>query len=134
LVCNFLAVCGSVLAVTKNVEANSNMVELAEANFEAEVLQTNIPVAVDFYAPWYRPCKMSGPLLEQLADQFGGRLKFARANVDQTPRLAARLEIPGVPTLIRFPGREPVDQLVGFPEPRQFKARLDAAAADTAQT
>jgi thioredoxin-like negative regulator of GroEL len=54
--------------------------------------------------------------------------------VDQTPRLAARLEIPGMPTLIRFPGREPVDQLVGFPGPRQSKARLNAAAAVTAQT
>lgn len=118
----------------KNIEAKSHMVELTEANFETEVLQTAIPVVVDFYAPWCGPCKMIAPLLEQFASEFAGRLKFAKANVDETPGLAAGLEITGVPTLILFRGGEPVDQLVGFPGPRQFKAWLDVAANATVAT
>lgn len=112
----------------KNVEAKRNLVELTEANFETEVLSAAIPVVVDFYAPWCGPCKMIAPLLEQFAGEFAGRLKFAKANVDETPGLAVGLEITGVPTLILFRGGEPVNQLVGFPGPRQFKAWLDVAA------
>lgn len=113
----------------KNVEAmNSNLVELTEANFETEVLSAAIPVVVDFYAPWCGPCKVIAPLLEQFAGEFAGRLKFAKANVDATPGLATGLEITGVPTLILFRRGKPLDQLVGFPGSRQFKAWLDAAA------
>jgi thioredoxin 1 len=117
------------MAETKNVEAmNNNIVELTEANFETEVLQAAIPVVVDFYALWCGPCKMIAPLLEQFAGAFAGRLKFAKANVDATPVLASSFEITGVPTLMLFRAGEPVDQLVGFPGPRQFKGWLDAAA------
>ncbi len=116
----------------KTVNAKSNMVELTEANFESEVLQPAIPVVVDFYAPWCGPCKVIAPHLGQLAGEFAGRLKFAKANVDQTPDLAAGLDITSVPTLMLFRGGEPVDQLVGFPGPRQFKAWLDAAAVAVA--
>ena len=66
-----------------------NIIELTEANFEPEVLQAVIPVVVDFYAPWRGPCKMLAPVLEQLAGEFDGRLKFARANVEETPDLAS---------------------------------------------
>lgn len=106
----------------------NNIAELTEANFETEVLQAAMPVVVEFYAPWCGPCKMIAPLLEQFAGEFVGRLKFAKANVDATPVLASSFEITGVPTLMLFRGGEPVDQLVGFPGPRQFKAWLDAAA------
>ncbi len=106
----------------------SNIVELTEANSETEVLQAALPVVVGFYAPWCGPCKMIAPLLEQFSGEFAGRLKFAKANVDQMPVLASSFEITGVPTLMLFRGGEPVDQLVGFPGPRQFKAWLDKAA------
>jgi thioredoxin len=106
---------------------NNNIVELTEANFEAEVLQSPISVVVDFYAPWCGPCKMIAPLLEQFAVEFTGRLKFAKADVDKTPELAGCLEITGVPTLILFRNGEAVDQVVGFPGPRQFKAWLGKA-------
>ena len=117
-----------------NGESKCNMIELTEANFEAEVLSTAIPVVVDFYAPWCGPCKTIAPLLEQFAGEFAGRLKFAKANVDETPGLAAGLEITGVPTLMLFRGGEPVDQLVGFPGSRQFQAWLDVAANATVTT
>jgi thioredoxin 1 len=105
-----------------------NIVELTEDNFETEVIQTAIPVVVDFYAPWCGPCKMLAPMLEQFAGEFAGRLKFAKANVDQTPEMAACFEITGVPTLMLFRGGETVDQVVGFPGSSQLDAWLDKAA------
>jgi thioredoxin 1 len=108
-----------------------NIVELTEGNFESEVLQATQPVMVDFYAPWCGPCKMIAPLIEQLAVEYDGRLKFAKANVDETPELAAALQITGVPTLMLFRDGKPVDSLVGFPGPRGLKLWLDKAAGPT---
>ena len=112
----------------------NNMLELTEYNFETEVIQAAVPVVVDFYAPWCGPCKMLAPVLEQFAGEFLGRLKFAKANVDQTPDLAASFEVSGVPTLMLFRGGEAVDQVVGFSGLRQLKAWLDQAANTTVTT
>lgn len=105
-----------------------NITELAEDNFETEVLHATGPVLVDFYAPWCGPCRMIAPLLEQFAAAFAGRVKFTKLNIDDTPALAGEYEITGVPTLILFHDGEVVDQMVGFPGPRQFKAWLEKAA------
>ena len=104
-----------------------NIIELTEANFEQEVLKAEGPVVVDFYAPWCGPCKMLAPLLEQLAGELAGKLKFAKLNVDDAPELSADHEITGVPTLLLFRGGNVVDQVVGFPGPRVLKAWLDKA-------
>jgi thioredoxin 1 len=112
----------------------NNMLELTEDNFETEVIQAAVPVVVDFYAPWCGPCQMLAPVLEQLAGEFAGRLKFAKANVDQTPDLAASFEVSGVPALMLFRGGEAVDQVVGFSGLRQLKAWLDKAANTTVTT
>lgn len=119
---------------TNRVESMKNTIELNEANFEPEVLHAAVPVVVDFYAPWCGPCKMLTPVLEQFAGEFAGRLKFAKANVDQIPDLAASLEVSGVPTLMLFRGGEAVDQVVGFSGLRQLKAWLDKAANTTVTT
>jgi thioredoxin 1 len=116
---------------TNRVESMKNTIELNEANFEPEVLHAAVPVVVDFYAPWCGPCQMLAPLLEQLAGEFDGRLKFGRANVEETPDLAASFEVSGVPTLMLFRGGEAVDQVVGFSGLRQLKAWLDKAANTT---
>lgn len=105
-----------------------NIIELTEANFEQEVLKAEGPVLVDFYAPWCGPCKMLAPLLEQLAGELAGKLKFAKLNVDDAPELAADHEITGVPTLMLFRGGNVVDRIAGFPGPRALKAWLDKAA------
>jgi len=107
----------------------NNMLELTEDSFETEVIQAAVPVVVDFYAPWCGPCKMLAPVLEQLAGEFAGRLKFAKANVDETPDLAANFEVSGVPTLIFFHGGKAVDQVVGLSGLRQIKAWLEKAAS-----
>jgi thioredoxin 1 len=106
----------------------NKIIELNEQNFELEVLKATGPVVVDFYAPWCGPCKMLTPLLEKLAEELGGKVKFAKLNVDDAPELAGRYDITGVPTLRLFHSGEAVDQLVGFPEPRRLKAWLDKAA------
>jgi thioredoxin 1 len=106
-----------------------NIIELTEANFEQEVLTAAGPVVVDFYAPWCGPCKMVAPLLEQLAGELAGRLKFVKLNVDDAPEVAADHEITGVPTLMLFRGGNVVDQVVGFPGPGALKAWLNKAAS-----
>jgi thioredoxin 1 len=115
------------------MEKMKNIIELSESSFEAEVLRADLPVVVDFYAPWCGPCKMLAPLLEQLAAEFQGRIKFAKANVDDTPELAATYQITGVPTLALFRGGEPIDALVGFVAPKALKSWLEEAAAVTPQ-
>jgi thioredoxin 1 len=110
------------------------IIELTEDKFEAEVVQANLPVVVDFYAPWCGPCKMIAPIVEQLAVEYSGRLKFAKANVDETPQLAARFRIEGVPTLLLFRNGNYVDEMVGFPGLRALKLWLDRAAETVAST
>jgi thioredoxin 1 len=122
------------MGMTNEVESMKNIIELTEANFEPEVLHAAGLVVVDFYAPWCGPCKMLAPVLEQLAGEFAGRLKFAKANVDQTPDLAASFEVSGVPTLMLFRGGEAVDEVTGFSGLRQLKAWLDQAANTTVTT
>ena len=104
-----------------------NIIELTEKSFETEVLKATGPVLVDFYAPWCGPCKMLAPLLEQLAGEFAGKLKFAKLKVDDAPELSASHEITGVPTLMLFRDGKAADRVVGFPGPRQLKTWLDKA-------
>jgi len=110
------------------MENMKNIAELSENSFETEVLRANLPVVVDFYAEWCGPCKMLAPLLEQLANEFQGRIKFVKANVDETPGLAAAYQITGVPTLALFRGGERIDALVGFVAPKALKSWLEGAA------
>jgi len=106
-----------------------SIIEVTQSGFETEVLQASLPVVVDFYAPWCGPCKMLAPLLEQLAAEFEGRIKFIKANVDDTPELASKYQITGVPTLALFRGGQPIDALVGLVSPKALKSWLEGAAA-----
>jgi thioredoxin 1 len=112
----------------------NNITELTETRFETEVLRAPGPVLVDFYAPWCGPCKMLAPLLEQLAGELAGKVKFAKMNVDEAPNLANQYGITGVPTLMLFRDGKVADQVVGFPGQSQLKAWLTKASGTPAAT
>jgi thioredoxin 1 len=109
----------------------NNIIELKEAAFETEAQQAAGPVLVDFYAPWCGPCKMLAPLLEQLAAEFDGKIKFAKLNVDDAPEVAGRYGITGVPALMVFRSGKAVERMAGVAAPRALKAWLEIAAGQT---
>ena len=87
---------------------------LTDANFEAEVLKSDTPVLVDFYANWCGPCKMIAPIIEELAKEFTGKLKVGKVDVDTSTETAQKYGVMSIPTLIIFKGGQIVSTLVGF--------------------
>jgi thioredoxin 1 len=82
--------------------SSDTIVHISDASFEQEVLSANVPVLVDFWAPWCGPCKMIAPILDDLAEQFEGKLKVTKLNVDEHKEMAAKFNVRGIPTLIIF--------------------------------
>ncbi len=78
----------------------SSILEISDAQFDSEVLQSKIPVLVDFWAPWCGPCKMLGPVIEEIAPEYSGRLKIVKVNVDNCPEAPAKYGVRGIPTLL----------------------------------
>jgi thioredoxin 1 len=91
-----------------------NIVEIGDSSFDAEVIQADKPVMVDFWAPWCGPCKAIGPVIEDLAKSFGDRIKFAKCNVDENPITPGKFGIKAIPTLIFFKDGAVVDQITGM--------------------
>ncbi|MFA0747633.1 thioredoxin [Fervidibacter sp.] len=89
--------------------------EVDKTNFDQEVLQSDIPVMVDFWAPWCVPCRVIAPLVERLAEQYAGRLKVAKLNVDENHELAIRYQVMSIPTLIFFKNGQVIDRIIGVP-------------------
>jgi thioredoxin 1 len=87
--------------------------EITDQNFEEEVLKSDIPVVVDFWAPWCGPCRMIAPIAEKLAAEFDGRIKFCKLNVDQNNQTAAKYQVMSIPLLILFKDGEKVDESLG---------------------
>ena len=90
------------------------VLEIEDSSFEAEVLQSEKPVLVDFWAPWCGPCRAIAPVVEELAGTFGDKIKFAKCNVDDNPVSPGKFGIKSIPTLILFDGGEIVDKVIGI--------------------
>ena len=103
-------------------------IEINEANFEAEVVNSDQPVLVDFWAEWCGPCKMLAPVLEEIAIEQNGRVKVGKVNVDGNPALAARFDIRAIPTLVYFAGGERVHQTVGVVGKKTILSNLERLA------
>jgi thioredoxin 1 len=108
--------------------ASPNVQTFSEANFGAEVLSSPHPVLVDFWAEWCGPCKMLGPILDELADEYAGKVKIGKVNVDENNGLAVNYRITGIPALLLFKNGEVVGQMVGLRSKRDLKASLDSVA------
>jgi thioredoxin 1 len=92
----------------------AGILEIDDGNFDMEVLQSDKPVLVDFWAPWCGPCKAIAPLVEDLAKTFGEKIKFAKCNVDSSPITPGKFGIKAIPTLIFFRSGDVVDQITGM--------------------
>jgi thioredoxin 1 len=97
-----------------------------DATFEQQVLKSKIPVLVDFWAAWCRPCLMAAPVLEELAGEYAGKITFAKLDVDQNAKTAASYNIMAIPNLIIFKDGKPVSQIVGYKPKDELKKDLDA--------
>src|SRR6185312_3062664 len=104
-------------------------IEINETNFEAEVLKSAQPVLVDFWAEWCGPCKMLGPVLDEIATEQNGRAKVAKVNVDENSDLAAKFGIRSIPTLLYFVGGEVRKQTVGVVSKKTIISTLESAMA-----
>lgn len=105
--------------------ANTNIVSLNGSNFQAEVLQSTVPVLVDFWAEWCGPCKMIAPVLDELATEFTGKAKIGKVNVDEAGDLAAQFRITSIPALLLFKGGEVKAQIVGARPKKEFQKLIN---------
>jgi thioredoxin 1 len=112
------------MSLTLKTNMNS-IVEINEENFETEVRQSSLPVLVDFWAPWCGPCKMLGPLLEEISNEQAARLKVVKVNVDESPGLAQRYNIQSVPTLLYFVDGAVRNQSIGFVSKKAIVSKLE---------
>ena len=92
----------------------TDILEIGDSSFESEVLQSDKPVLVDFWAPWCGPCRAIAPVVEELASQFGQKVKFTKCNVDENPSIPTKYGIKSIPTLIFFKNGEVLDKIIGI--------------------
>jgi len=100
------------------------MVEVNQENFEKEVIKSQTPVLIDFWAPWCAPCKIMAPVVEELAEDFKGTLKVAKTNVDENPELATELSILNIPTLVIFKNGNEVSRIMGVNPKEALAAKI----------
>ncbi|MGB9500371.1 MAG: thioredoxin [Dissulfuribacterales bacterium] len=93
---------------------SEGILEVSDSSFDSEVLQSDIPVLVDFWAPWCGPCKAIGPVIEEISKDYTDKIKFVKFNVDNNPVTPGNFGIRAIPTLILFKGGEQLEQIVGM--------------------
>lgn len=108
------------MSILKNIE---------EADFGKEVLSSEVPVFVDFWAEWCGPCRMVGPVLEKLQEEYGSKIKIVKVNIDNYPNLAEKYKVQSIPNMILFKNGTEVDRVIGAAGPDRFKTVFDKALA-----
>lgn len=100
------------------------MIEITQENFEAEVLKSDKPVLVDFWAPWCMPCKIIAPAVEKIAEEMGGRVKVSKSNVDEAPAIATEFSVMNIPTLVLFKDGKEVSRMIGVNSKEAIEAKI----------
>ena len=100
-------------------------IAVTDTSFADDVLKSELPVMVDFWAEWCGPCKMIAPIVEDLAEDYSGKMVFAKVDVDSNPETAMKYGVRGIPTLLLFSGGSPVDQVVGAVAKGELVKRID---------
>jgi thioredoxin 1 len=108
----------------------SDLLQLSDAEFESKVLESDLPVLVDFWAPWCGPCRMLSPIVEELAGEYDGRVVFAKMNTDESSTTATQLGIMSIPSLLLFKDGEVVDRAVGMRPKKALQEWIDGALED----
>ena len=101
-------------------------IEVNDSNFEQEVLKSDLPVVVDFWAPWCGPCKMMGPVIDKLSEELKGKVKFCKLNVDENPESARSYQVMSIPLLLFFKDGKPMDQSLGAVPDSVIKSKAEA--------
>jgi thioredoxin len=109
--------------------AAPNIINLTQDNFSKEVLESSTPILVDFWAEWCGPCKMIAPVLDELAEEYDGKVRIGKVNIDNEQGLAAEYGVRAIPTLLLFQKGEVAEQIVGLKSKRDLKNSFDKVAA-----
>jgi len=102
------------------------LVHLTDSNFKKEVLESELPVLVDFWAAWCTPCRMVTPIIEELAKEYDSKVKIGKIDVDENPDTASRYGIMSIPTLMFFKKGKAMEQIVGAPNKSELKIKIEA--------
>jgi thioredoxin 1 len=113
---------------------STTVVQADAGNWEAEVMQSSQLVMVDFWAVWCGPCQMVGPIVEDLAQEYNGKLKVMKLNTDEAPEVAGRYQIMSIPTILFFKDGQPVEKIVGARPKQQFKQIIDSLLSQSSAT
>ncbi|MDZ7729262.1 MAG: thioredoxin [Dehalococcoidia bacterium] len=103
--------------------------EVTDGTFENDVLKNELPVLVDFWAPWCGPCRMVAPVVEELSEEYSGKVDFVKMNTDENPQIPSKYQIRSIPSLLIFKNGELAGTIVGFRPKSDMKKRLDEALA-----
>ena len=104
-----------------------SVIDLSDQSFDQEVLKSDVPVLVDFWAEWCQPCKMVRPLVHELADEYAGKIKVAEMDVDANPQVPGQYGVMSIPTIMIFKGGKPQSTMIGVQAKDTFKGNIDSA-------